>query len=233
MELKGARILLTGGSSGIGKATAQLLASKGAELLITGRDEQKLAAVAKSLNVAYLAADAGKEEDIQKTFEKVDQLWGGLDVLINNAGIGKSYKLEELSFSAFEEIFRVNVYGAAIMAQKAVERFKKRQKGNIVNIASSAALKGYPGGSVYSASKFALRSMSQAWQAELRRDNIRVMLIHPSEVPTAFGSEERIEREEVDNKLTSMEIAHSIVAALEMDDRGFIPELAVWATNPF
>ncbi len=162
MELKGARILLTGGSSGIGKATAQLLASKGTELLITGRDEQKLAAVAKSLNVAYLAADAGKEEDIQKTFEKVDQLWGGLDVLINNAGIGKSYKLEELSFSAFEEIFRVNVYGAAIMAQKAVERFKKRQKGNIVNIASSAALKGYPGGSVYSASKFALRSMSQA-----------------------------------------------------------------------
>ena len=75
--------------------------------------------------------------------------------------------------------------------------------------------------------------MTQCWQAELRKYNVRVILVNPSEVPTAFGSTERIEKAEAKNKLRSFEIAHTIVSALEMDDRGFIPEVTVWATNPF
>ena len=233
MNLQNARILLTGGSSGIGKATAKLLVDKGATVLITGRDEEKLKRVATELSCEFIAADSGNEKDIQRVFEKVDEVFGGLDVLINNAGIGKFHPIEDLTFNAFEEIFKVNVYGAAITAKHAVERFKKQQKGNIINIASSAALKGFANGSVYSASKFALRSMTQCWQGELRKHNIRVMLINPSEVTTAFASEEREERKEVENKLTGVEIGHSIVGALEMDDRGFVTELSVWATNPF
>ena len=75
--------------------------------------------------------------------------------------------------------------------------------------------------------------MTQCWQSELRKYNIRVSQVNPSEVPTAFGSLDRKERSESDNKLTVKEIAHAIVSSLEMDDRGFINELNVWATNPF
>ena len=75
--------------------------------------------------------------------------------------------------------------------------------------------------------------MTQCWQAELRKYNVRVILINPSEVTTAFGNSERKEREEIPNKLRSEEIAHTIVSTLAMDDRGFIPEVTVWATNPF
>ena len=85
----------------------------------------------------------------------------------------------------------------------------------------------------YAATKFAVRGMTQSWQAELRKDNIRVMLINPSEVATAFFTENGEEREEQPNKLGSEDIAHAITSVLEMRDKGFIPELSVWATNPF
>ena len=94
-------------------------------------------------------------------------------------------------------------------------------------------MKGYKGGSIYASSKFAVRALTQCWQAELRPFNIRVCQVNPSEVPTAFANKERIEREEIDNKLTTKEIAHAITSAIEMDERGFINELNVWATNPF
>jgi 3-oxoacyl-[acyl-carrier protein] reductase len=75
--------------------------------------------------------------------------------------------------------------------------------------------------------------MTQCWQAELRKYNVRIILVNPSEVTTAFGDDERKEKPDVKNKLRPFEIAHTIVSTLEMDDRGFIPEVTVWATNPF
>ena len=110
----------------------------------------------------------------------------------------------------------------------------KRQKhGTIINIGSTASLKGYKNGSIYASSKFAVRCLTQCWQAELRPYNIRVCQINPSEVTTAFGNPERLERDEVDNKLTSREISHAIISVIEMNNRGIINELNVWATNPF
>ncbi len=119
------------------------------------------------------------------------------------------------------------------MASEAAKLFKKQKSGNIINISSTAGTKGFANGTVYASSKFALRGMTQCWQAELRKYNVRVILVNPSEVTTAFGDGERRERPEVKNKLRSIEIAHTIVSSLEMDDRGFIPEVTVWATNPF
>ena len=130
-------------------------------------------------------------------------------------------------------VYSVNVFGAALMAKYAAKLFKKQNYGNIINIASTAGTKGFANGTVYASSKFALRGMTQCWQAELRKYNVRVILVNPSEVLTAFGDDEGKERKEVSNKLRSYEIAHTIVSTLEMDDRGFIPEVTVWATNPF
>lgn len=233
MNFIDSRIIVTGGSSGIGYASAKMLVKKGAKVIITGRHKDKLEKAAEEIGAIPVVADVALEEDVERTFRQVQEKLGGLDVLVNNAGIGRRKSLEELSMQDFEDIYRVNVFGAAMMAKHAARMFKEQNKGHIINIASTAAKKGYATGSVYCGSKFALRGMTECWQAELRPHNVRVILVNPSEVTTAFGQSDGQQRPEEPNKLRSEEIAHTIVAALEMDDRGFIPEVTVFATNPF
>ncbi len=234
MNLKGKHIIVTGGSLGIGRATANSLIEKGAKVLVTGRSTERLDNAFNDLNCHTIEFDIGDtaktEENAKKCIEILD---GRVDVLINNAGLGERKSIEELSIDAFMKVFNVNVFGLALFTKEIVPLMKSQNGGTIINIGSTASLKGYQTGSIYASSKFAVRCLTQCWQAELRPHNIRVCQINPSEVTTAFGSRDRIERKEVDNKLSSKEIAHAITSALEMDDRGFINELNVWATNPF
>jgi 3-oxoacyl-[acyl-carrier protein] reductase len=234
MNIKDSTFLVTGGSAGIGKATAKLLVEKGGKVAITGRDKSKLEKVAKEMGAFPIHADVAIESDVRKTYELLLKQFGKLDCLINNAGIGDGWnEITELDLKAFHRVYEVNVFGAALMASEAAKLFKKQKSGNIVNISSTAGTKGFANGTVYSSSKFALRGMTQCWQAELRKYNVRVILVNPSEVTTAFGDDERKEKPEVKNRLRPLEIAYTIVSILEMDDRGFIPEVTVWATNPF
>ena len=234
MNLENSKVLITGGSSGIGKETARHFVGKGAKVVITGRDEEKLKQVAKELGATPLHFDIGELDSIpEKAKEAIELLGGTIDTLINNAGIGVFPELGEIEAKHFQEVFTVNVFGLALLTQEIVKTFKNNSYGNIVNIGSTAAQKGFARGTVYSASKFAVRSMTQGWQAELRKHNIRVALVNPSEVTTAFADENRTERAENDKKLSAEEIAHTIVSVVEMRDKGFIPEVTVWATNPF
>jgi len=234
MDLRNSRILITGASKGLGKAMAVALAARGAKLMLTARNEAPLVALAKKLNAIAVVSDVSKEEDVIRVYETVKEKWGGLDALINNAGLARGHKtIDQFELADMEFVFGVNVFGAALMAKYASRIFIDQQSGNIVNIASTAALKGYKGGTIYSGSKFALRCMTQCWQAELRPHNVRVMEINPTYVPTAFGTADGVEKPLEENMVTPDDIAHSVVAALEMDDRAFIPELTVWATNPF
>jgi 3-oxoacyl-[acyl-carrier protein] reductase len=232
MNLKDKKVLITGGSSGIGKATAIDLIEAGATVIITGRNEEKLQACAKEIGAIPMAFDVSDYQLIPEKVADVVATLGGIDVIINNAGIGDFDLLEDININQFENVFSVNVFGLALLTQEVVKYFKAKGQGDIVNIASTAATKGFAHGTVYASSKFALRGMTMCWQAELRKENIRVMLINPSEVTTAFNQEDRIEREDEKGKLTAREIAHTVRFALEMDHRGFIPELTVWATNP-
>ena len=232
-DISGKKVLITGGSSGIGRATAKELISKGAIVSITGRNKEKLERVASEINAIPIHLDVSKYNTIAvKTLDAFHSM-GGIDVLVNNAGIGEFSKLEDIKISQFENIFATNVFGLTMLTQEVVKFFKTQQHGTIINIGSSAATSGFPSGSVYSASKFALRGLTECWRHELRRDNIRVILVNPSEVTTAFNDKNRTEREVQDNKLRPSEISHVIISAIQMDDRGFIPELNVWATNPF
>lgn len=232
-NLSGKKVLITGGSSGIGKATAIDLVGKGAIVCITGRNKVKLEKVASEINAIPIHFDVSKYNSIAvKTLDAFHTM-GGIDVLINNAGIGEFSKLEDIKINHFESIFATNVFGLTMLTQEVVKFFKTQQYGMIINIGSSAATSGFPSGSVYCASKFALRGLTECWRHELRRDNIRVVLVNPSEVPTAFNNKNRVEREEQENKLSSKEISHAIISTINMDKRGFIPELNVWATNPF
>jgi 3-oxoacyl-[acyl-carrier protein] reductase len=234
MELSGANFIITGGSSGIGKATADLLIKSGANVAITARNENRLRQAAEETGAFPIVADVSQQEDVNRTYEIFLNQFGRLDGLINNAGIGAGFSpITEINMEVFKQVYAVNVYGAAMMTKAAANIFREQKYGNIINIASSAANKGYENGTIYSSSKFALKGMTQCWQAELRRYNVRVMLINPSYVATAFGKEDGTERTEEGNKLRGLEIAHAIKSALEMDNRGFIPELSVWATNPF
>ena len=232
-NLSGKKVLITGGSSGIGKATAIDLVGKGAIVCITGRNKAKLEKVASEINAIPIHLDVSKYNSIAvKTLDAFHSM-GGIDVLINNAGIGEFAKLDDIKINHFESIFATNVFGLTMLTQEVVKFFKTQQYGMIINIGSSAATSGFPSGSVYCASKFALRGLTECWRHELRRDNIRVVLVNPSEVPTAFNNKDRVEREEQENKLSSKEISHAIISTINMDTRGFIPELNVWATNPF
>ncbi len=233
MRIKNARIFITGGSLGIGRATAELLIQAGAKVAITGRTEATLMESAKAIGAHPIVADVSKPEEVKRSFDEAIDYLGGLDCLINNAGVGNFNKLNDVALEDFHHVYGINVFGAAMMTQVAAEIFKSQKSGHIINIGSTAGKKGYERGTVYASSKFALRGMTECWQAELRPYNIRVMLINPSEVTTAFFSEDRTEVEEQEKKLRGKEIAHAIKGALEMDDRGFIPELTVWATNPW
>jgi 3-oxoacyl-[acyl-carrier protein] reductase len=234
MQIKESTFLVTGGSLGIGKATAKLLIEKGGKVAITGRNKSRLEKAANEIGAFPIQADVAKTEDVKKTYDEFLKQFGKLNCLINNAGIGGKWnQVVDLDLDDFINVYSVNVFGAAMMAKSAANLFKKQNYGNIVNISSTAGIKGFADGTVYASSKFALRGMTQCWQAELRKYNVRVILVNPSEVLTAFGDDEGKERKEVSNKLRSYEIAHTIVSTLEIDDRGFIPEVTVWATNPF
>ena len=232
-NVSGKKVLITGGSSGIGKATAKMLIQHGAIVSITGRDKEKLENVASEINAIPIHLDVSKYNSIAVKVLDAFHSMKGIDVLINNAGIGEFARLEDVKISQFEKIFSTNVFGLTMLTQEVAKFFKTQQHGSIINIGSSAATAGFPSGSVYCASKFALRGLTECWRHELRRENIRVMLINPSEVTTAFNNKKRLERDNEPKKLTPDEIAHAIVSAIRMDDRGFIPELNVWATNPF
>jgi 3-oxoacyl-[acyl-carrier protein] reductase len=232
VDLQNATVLITGGSSGIGKGTAQALAAAGARVAITGRDKARLDGAAKEMGAQAIQADVSVEADVERTMREALQHFGNLDILVNNAGVGVFKPLVEINPREFERVFATNVTGAFLMARAAAKHFITRKKGNIVNIASTAALRGAPNGTAYYASKFALRGMTECWRAELRKYNVRVILVNPSEVITNFGAAAGFEQKDNPTKLRPEDIAHAVKAALEMEDRGFIPELSVFATNP-
>ena len=231
MNLTGKRALISGGSRGIGRAIAEALASAGAKVAVMARDGADLERAAKELHAVAIPGDVAIEADAVRAVATAVRELGGLDVLINNAGIGHFAPLVEMDREHFERIFAVNVTGAMLMAREAARVFVAQGSGNIVNIASTSGLKGGAQSTAYSGSKFALRGMTECWREELRRHNVRVTLVNPSEVQTGFGGRKAGEGDP--KKLRAREIADAVIGVLQIDDRGFVPEFAVFATNPF
>ncbi|HET9942842.1 MAG TPA: SDR family oxidoreductase [Terriglobia bacterium] len=232
MELRGATVLVTGGSSGIGRAVAKTLIEAGSRVAITGRDEKRLMDAAHALNALPVRGDVSNEVDVQRTYAEVLKTFGHLDVLVNNAGRGIFKPLVDMQQADFEAVLATNMTGAMLMAREAAKHFIGRKRGNIVNIGSTASHRGAPNGTAYYASKAALRIMTECWRAELRQHNIRVFLVNPSEVITGFAAASGFSQKDNPTKLRGEDVAHAVRAVLEMDDRGFTTELTVFATNP-
>jgi 3-oxoacyl-[acyl-carrier protein] reductase len=232
MQLRDATVLVTGGSSGIGRSIANILIDAGAKVAITGRDEKRLAEAAQSLKALPIRADVSNEADVLRTYDEVLRAFGHLDVLVNNAGKGVFKPLIEMQRAEFDAVQATNITGAMMMAREAARHFISRKQGHIVNIGSTASHRGAPNGTAYYASKAALRSMTECWRAELRQHNIRVFLVNPSEVVTGFAAASGFPQKDNPTKLRGEDIAHAVKAVLEMNDRGFTTELTVFATNP-
>jgi 3-oxoacyl-[acyl-carrier protein] reductase len=233
MDLQGAKALVTGGSEGIGKAIAAAFGNEGADVVITGRRADVLEDAAADIGAGWIAGDVGDEGDAIRTVREFVDEHGRLDILVNNAGFGVFSPLVEMELADLEAVYRTNVFGAFLMAREAAKVFVRQRSGHLINISSTSGLKGGAGATAYSSSKFALRGMTECWRAELRRHDVRVMLVNPSEVLTEFADKAGYEQEASPKKLRPQEIADAIVGALKVDDRGFIPEFSVFATNPF
>ena len=233
MELNDAVALVTGGSEGIGRAIAEVLSREGCRVTISGRREGAVRATAEELGLDWIVADVGSESDAVRTVSAVIEKHGRLDILVNNAGYGIFKPLVETTLEEMESVYRTNVFGTFLMAREAARHFIAQGSGEMINIASTSSLKGSAGRTAYGSSKFAVRGMTECWRDELRRHNVRVMLVNPSEVMTDFAAKAGVQRDASDKKLRPQEIADAILGALKVESRGFIPEFAVFATNPF
>ncbi len=232
MQFREQRVLITGGSEGIGKALAAGFVERGARVAIMARRKEPLEQTAKGIGALAIPGDVSVEADTIRAVETTVRELGGLDILVNNAAIGYSSPLAEIDRTRFDQLIAVNLTGPMLMARAAAPHFMRQKSGTLINISSTAGLKGFARGTPYVASKFALKGMTECWRDELRRYNVRVMLVNPSEVQTGFGG--RGEPSDPNpKKLVSRDVAEAVIGALLLDPRGFVPELSVWATNPF
>lgn len=232
MEIGNVRALITGGGTGIGRETARLLVEGGAKVAIGGRRAEVLESAAKEVGATPIVLDVRDEAQVRAAVEKTTEALGGFNVLVNNAGFGNFAPLLELELDDFRSVMETNVFGAMLMARESARHFVAHGGGSIINISSTAGSRGFAGGTAYTASKFALGAMTECWRAELRKHQVRVMQVNPSEVLTDFGATAGHTQKQSERKLRPLEIAHAIRSMLEMDDRGFITSLTVFATNP-
>jgi len=228
--MKGSRFLITGGSQGIGAAIVELARGAGHEVVFTGRNEELIETVAQKTGAHGVRADVSLGEDNARTVEACREWMGGIDVLVNNAGYAYRAEIGSLDIDQMKGMFDTNVFGLTDITNRVVPQMKSRGSGDIVNIASTSGMKGAATATAYAASKWAVRGISQCWQAELRPHGIRVISVCPSEVQTGFGG--RAGRNNP-NKLFAADIAETIMAALDMPRRALWPELAVFANNPW
>jgi 3-oxoacyl-[acyl-carrier protein] reductase len=224
------RFLITGGSQGIGAALVERASAAGHQVVFTGRDKERIESLASKTGAHGFAADVASADDNARTVEFCDSTMGGVDVLINNAGYAYRGDIGALDLAAMRAQFDVNVFGLVDITNRVVAGMKARTDGDIVNIASTSGMKGAAGGTAYSGSKWAVRGISQCWQAELRPHGIRVVCICPSEVQTNFGG--RGGRDNP-NKLFAEDVADTIMAGLNLPRRVLWPEVAVFANNPW
>lgn len=233
MEIKDAKVVITGATSGIGHEIAKMLKELGAEVVISGRDSGKVEQTSKMLGVHGMKADVTKEDEMEKLFEFALEKMTAVNVLINNAGIGTFSLLTDTSTEEFERMWEVNVKGYFLAGKQAARIFREQQYGNIINIGSTASLRGYAQGSGYVSSKFAVSGLTECWRAELRPYNVRVMQVNPSEVITDFITKAGMSVQNEERKLKPAQIASVVVGMLSLSDIGFIPDASVWATNPW
>jgi short-subunit dehydrogenase len=187
MNIKNNVVIVTGASSGIGLATAMLLAERGAKVALVARSIDKLNNISKELPESFpICADMTKEDEIKMMVEETKNHFGRIDVLINSAGQGYDAPVEKINIETYRKMFNLDVVGPLVAMQSVIPIMKEQKQGVIVNISSGTALMALPNMSPYSSLKSALASISLTAREELKNDNIQVSVVYPYMTLTDF-----------------------------------------------
>ncbi|WP_459623900.1 oxidoreductase [Burkholderia sp. 3C] len=180
--------LITGCSSGLGQYLAQAVASRGDQLVATARDPETLRTLAQQFpeTVRVCALDVTRSEEARAAVALAAQAFGGLDVLVNNAGYGLFGAIEEAVADEYRPMFDVNVFGLIEVTRAALPMLRRRRGGRIVNLSSTAGIAGAAGSGYYAATKFAVEGLSEALDQEVRPFGLRVVIVEPGPFRTAF-----------------------------------------------
>ena len=200
-RLAGKVALVTGGGTGIGAAIADLFVREGATVVVSGRTADSLASAAGAMGAHAVAADVSQEASVASLFGEIERRFGGLDIVVNNAGItGPVSRAEDLNLAQWDDTMASNVRGTILCIKYAVPLMRRRGGGAIVNMSSLMGLRGYPMRSAYTASKFAVLGITEAVAQEVGVDNIRVNALCPGAVNGALMQRVIATRSKAENR---------------------------------
>jgi NAD(P)-dependent dehydrogenase (short-subunit alcohol dehydrogenase family) len=235
MTLNDKVAVVTGGSRGIGFSIAEALAREGASVVITGRDQASLDAAASRLSgrggrVLAARADVRLADDASRAIDQAAKAFGGLDILINNAGVGLFANVAEMSIEQWRAVIETNLTGVFYCCHAAIPHLRRRGGGWIINISSLAGKNSFVGAAAYCASKAGLNAFSEALMQEVRYDNIRVSYVMPGSVSTEFAG--RGSAGAADWKLTGDDVAQVVVDLIHHPARSLPSRVEIRPSRP-
>lgn len=236
-SLKNKVALITGAGRGIGRALAIALANEGVNIGLIGKTESHLQDVSKTLSASGVktsigVADVSNMESVNKAVEGIKEDLGNIDILINNAGIAKFGKFLDLDPADWEAQIKVNLFGPYYVTRAVLPAMIEKKSGDIVNVASTAGLKGGAMLSAYSASKFGLIGLTESLMQEVRKHNIRVTCLMPSTVITDLAKDSNLINNNEEKLMHPEDFAELVVSQLKLNKRVFVKDCSIWATNP-
>ena len=236
-NLTGKTALITGAGRGIGRATAIAFAKEGINVGLLGRTAENLEKVAGELaeygvNVTMATADVSNNDSVISAVEHIKSELGAINILINNAGVGKFGKFLELSPEEFKKIIDINLMGTYYVTRAVLPGMIEQKSGDIINISSTAGERGGAITSAYSASKFGLIGLSDSLMQEVRKHNIRVTALTPSTVATDLAFAENLTDGNPENVMQPEDLAELMVSQLKLHPRVFVKSAGLWSTNP-
>ncbi len=235
MEVKGKRAIVTGGTKGIGLAIAESLLKKGAHVVISARTASQVDETVQRLSridggqVTGKACDVGDSNQVRDLIQYCVNQLGGLEILINNAGIGLFKRASEISPQQWDRLISTNLNGVFYASHFAIPVMKKGGQGFIINISSLAGKNAFPGGTAYNASKFALTGFSEALMQEVRHDGIRVAYVMPGSVDTWFSGNPPAGSSW---KLSAQDVADVVLDTLERHPRCLTSRIEMRPSQP-
>ena len=235
MNLENKIAVVTGGTKGIGYSVAESLLKAGAAVFICARDKSELKRALERLSalgeVDGEVCDVRSEEQVRTMLDEAVRVFGGVDILINNAGVGIIGKtVEEMSADDFRQTLETNLFGVFYTCHYAIPLMKKRRGGYIINISSLAGQNAHPKMAAYNASKFGLNGFSEALMQEVRPDDIKVTTICPGSVNTHFGGEQPDANKAW--QLQPEDIAETVLNLLDMNPRALPSKIEIRPSKP-
>jgi len=238
MEIKNKIAVVTGAGRGIGRAIALALSREGAKVALAARRRDELEKVAQEIrtfksDTFTIPTDMRDEQQIHAMIAKTVERFGGLHILVNNAGLGHFHHVAEMSTAQWDEMFSVNLRGIFLATREALPHLRKASESFIINMASLAGKNTFVNGSGYAATKWGLRAFSQCLMLEERQHGVRVLVVCPGSVDTDFATGRTGSPHSPKKEIIRPEdVAETIVMSIKMPQRTMVSEIDIRPTNP-